>query len=121
MPSCRGILDGPISSSKIGKQLNCTCLVRSPSNPGMAASWWALGAAQMEDGILDEAERNVKEALRLRDSSHFRGTLALILMQRGKLGEAEQVHSQGIELKPESHQRWESYACFLDDLRRHSE
>ena len=90
-------------------------------DPSMAASWWALGAAQMEDGILDEAERNVKWALRLRDSSHFRRTLALILMKRGKLGEAEQVHLQGLELKPESHERWESYACFLEDLRRQSE
>jgi protein O-GlcNAc transferase len=87
-------------------------------NPKLAAAWWALGAAQMEDGVLDEAERNVKEALRIRDSSNARGTLALILMHRGKLGEAEQVHLRGIELKPESSDRWESYACFLDDLGR---
>jgi len=90
-------------------------------DPRMAASWWALGLAQMEDGLLAEAEQNVKEALRLRDTSHFRQTLALILMQRGKLGEAEQVHLRGIELKPESAQRWESYACFLDDCRRKRE
>jgi len=42
-------------------------------------------------------------------------------MQRGKLAEAEQVHLRGIELKPESADRWESYACFLDDVRRQSE
>ena len=89
--------------------------------PGKASSWWALSVAQMEDGLLEEAERNVKEALRLRDTSNFRGTLALILMQRGKLGEAEQVHLKGIELKPESAERWESYACFLDDCGRQSE
>src|SRR5687768_8887804 len=29
----------------------------------MAASWWALATAQMKAGALDEAERNVKEAL----------------------------------------------------------
>jgi len=90
-------------------------------NPRMAASWWALAAAQMEDGVLDEAERNVKEALRIRDSSIFRQTLALILMRRGKLSEAEQVHLRGLELKPESPERWETYACFLDDLGRQGE
>ena len=89
--------------------------------PGRAASWWALGVAQREDGMLDEAERNVKEALRLRDSSNFRRTLALILMQRGKLREAEQVHLKGLELKPESPERWGCYACFLDDCGRSSE
>ena len=84
----------------------------------MAAAWWALAAAQMEAGVLDEAERNAKEALRIRDSSIFRQTLALILMQRRKVGEAEQVHLRGLELKPESPKRWETYACFLDDLGR---
>jgi predicted Zn-dependent protease len=84
----------------------------------MAASWWALAAAQMEAGVLDKAERNVKEALLIRDSSIFRQTLALVLMQRGKVGEAEQVHLRGLELKPESPERWETYACFLDDLGR---
>jgi len=90
-------------------------------DPIRGASWWALGIAQMEDGILDEAEINVKEALRLRDSTHFRSTLALILMQRGKVAEAEQVHLTGLELKPDSPERWRAYACFLDDLGRQPE
>ena len=89
--------------------------------PTLAASWWALGVAQREDGLLEEAERNLKEALRLRDSTNFRRSLALTLMERGKLGEAEQVHLKGIELKPESPERWGSYACFLDDCGRQSE
>jgi len=87
----------------------------------MAASWWALASAQREAGALDEAERNVKEALLIRDSSIFRQTLALILMQRGKVAEAEQIHLRGLELKPESPERWETYACFLDDLGRQSD
>jgi tetratricopeptide (TPR) repeat protein len=49
-------------------------------NRKLAAAWWTLGAAQM-DGLLDEAESNVKEALRIQVSSNARGTLALILMQ----------------------------------------
>jgi predicted Zn-dependent protease len=42
-------------------------------------------------------------------------------MQRGKLGEAEQIHLRGIDLKPESPDRWESYACFLEDVGRQGE
>jgi hypothetical protein len=49
-------------------------------NRKLAAAWWTLGAAQM-DGLLDEAESNAKEALRIQVSSNARGTLALILMQ----------------------------------------
>ena len=90
-------------------------------DPTMGSAWWALGTVQMKAGILDKAERNVKEALRLRDSSNFRGTLALILMERGKLAEAEQIHQKGLELKPNSPERWQAYACFLDDVGRQAE
>lgn len=89
--------------------------------PGMAAAWWALSVVQRENGLLEEAEWNAKQSLQLRDNSSFRRTLALILMQRGKLGEAEQVHLKGIELKPDSPERWGCYACFLDDCGRQDE
>ena len=90
-------------------------------NPKRGASWWALGAVQREDGLLVKAERNVKRALRLRDVGHWRATLALILMQRGKLTEAEQVHLKGLELKPEVSDRWQAYGCFLEDVGRLSD
>src|SRR5262245_54871840 len=70
--------------------------------PTSGVSWWALGVAQMEDGMLEEAESNLKVSLSLSDSSLCRGTLGLILMMRGKLAEAEQVHLAGIELKPDA-------------------
>jgi len=89
--------------------------------PTKAASWWALGVAQHEGGKLHEAERNLKEALCLRDSSIFRQVLALVLMERGKFAEAEQVHLRGLELKPESPERWEVYAIFLEDVGRRAE
>ncbi len=89
--------------------------------PTRAASWWALGVAQHEAGKLPEAERNLKEALVLRDSSIFRQVLALVLMERGKFAEAEQVHLRGLELKPESPERWEVYACFLEDAGRQAD
>jgi Flp pilus assembly protein TadD len=89
--------------------------------PTRAAAWWALGTAQREHGSLDEAERNLKHALTLKDSSNSRSALALVLMQRGKLREAEQIHLTGLELRPDSPERWRSYACFLDDVGRMQE
>jgi Flp pilus assembly protein TadD len=86
--------------------------------PASAAAWWALGTAQREHGLLDEAERNLKHALTLKDSSNSRSALALVLMERGRPAEAEQIHLRGLELKPESPERWKSYACFLDDVGR---
>jgi Flp pilus assembly protein TadD len=47
--------------------------------------------------------------------------LALVLMERGKFAEAEQVHLKGLELKPESPERWEGYACFLEDAGRRAD
>src|SRR5437763_622589 len=60
--------------------------------PSRAAAWWALGTAQREHGLLDDAERNLKHGLTLKDSSNTRSALALTLMQRGKIAEAEQIH-----------------------------
>jgi Tfp pilus assembly protein PilF len=89
--------------------------------PTRAASWWALGAAQHEGGKLHEAEQSLKEALLLRDSSICRQILALVLMTRGKIAEAEQIHLKGLELKPESPERWEVYGCFLEDVGRRAD
>lgn len=89
--------------------------------PTRAAAWWALGIAQREHGLLADAERNLKHSLSLRDSSNARSALALTLMERGKIAEAEQVHLTGLEREPESAKRWKSYACFLDDLGRMQE
>lgn len=89
--------------------------------PTRAVALWALGLAQREKGSLDEAERNLKLALRLKDSSNSRSASAIALMLRGKVAEAEQIHLAGLELKPESPARWKSYACFLDDAGRKQE
>jgi Flp pilus assembly protein TadD len=89
--------------------------------PTNAVAWWALGLAQRENGLLDEAELSLKHSLMLRDSSISRSALAIALKQRGKLVAAEQIHLTGLELKPESPKRWRAYACFLDDLGRRQE
>ena len=87
-------------------------------NPQSAVAWWALGEAQRHAGRLVEAERNLKEALRLRDGTIGRLSLAISLMERGKWAEAEQVHLKGLELEPESADRWQYYASFLEDAGR---
>ena len=86
--------------------------------PRSAAAWWALGEAQRHAGKLVEAEQNLKEALRLRDGTIGRLSLAISLMERGKWAEAEQVHLKGLELEPESPDRWEYYGSFLEDAGR---
>jgi predicted Zn-dependent protease len=86
--------------------------------PRSAVAWWALGEAQRHAGRLVEAERNLKEALRLKDGTIGRLSLAIALMERGKWAEAELVHLKGLELEPESADRWQYYASFLEDAGR---
>ena len=89
-------------------------------NRKVAAAWWTLGAAQM-DGLLDEAESNVKEALRITGLVKCSRNVSSNSHAGGKLGEVEQIHLRGIDLNPESPDRWESYACFLEDVGRQGE
>ena len=74
--------------------------------PGLAAAWWALGEVQRVAGRYADAERNLKRALELRDGALRRLSLAITLMKQGRFAEAEQVHLKGLELKPESGERW---------------
>lgn len=39
-------------------------------------------------------------------------------MEEGKLKKAEQVHLDGIALKPDSSERYRGYAVFLSDIGR---
>ena len=47
--------------------------------------------------------------------------LALAYLSQGKVVEAENVHLEGIRLKPKSSERYESYAAFLSDVGRETE
>lgn len=86
--------------------------------PWWAAAWWALGEVQREAGHFAEAARNLKRALELKDGAQRRHSLAVALMEQGRLFEAEQVHLKGIELNPESGERWLNYGRFLEDVGR---
>jgi Tfp pilus assembly protein PilF len=89
-----------------------------PRNPG---GHWALGAALAESGDRESAEIEYLEALRLRDGFLPRASLALLYLEMGRQADAEKVHLEGIQLKPESRERLESYGDFLWDVRREDE
>lgn len=86
--------------------------------PRSAAGWWALGEVQRHTDRLAEAERNLKRALTLKDGALRRLSLTIVLIERGKCAEAEQVHLEGLELDPDSADRWRYYAGFLEDAGR---
>jgi tetratricopeptide (TPR) repeat protein len=86
--------------------------------PWWAAAWWALGEVQREAGHFAEAARNLKRALELKDGAQRRHSLAIALREQGRFVEAEQVHLKGLELNPESGERWLNYGSFLEDVGR---
>ena len=89
--------------------------------PQNATTWWALGVVQAQIDDLDAAEINLRQALALKDSALARQSLALVLMKQERWSEAETVHTEGIELRPESGARWKSYGAFLSDRGRREE
>ncbi len=89
-----------------------------PQNPG---GHWALAVALAETGEREAAEAEYLEALRLRDGYLPRASLALLYLEMGRTAEAEKVHLEGIQLKPDSRERLESYGDFLWDVRRENE
>jgi tetratricopeptide (TPR) repeat protein len=89
--------------------------------PFQFAGYFALGVTLAELGELEEAEGNLRLSLRLKDSSVARQALAVVLMEKGAFAEAERVHLDGLQVKPNSADRWEGYADFLSDTGRETE
>jgi uncharacterized protein HemY len=58
-----------------------------------------LGLSYRGLGNHDQAEVSLRESLRISDFFPARLELALLLMELGRLAEAEQVHLDGIHLK----------------------
>lgn len=82
---------------------------------------WALGLCWRGLGQYDQAEASLREALRIRDSTLARLGLALVYMKQGRSAEAEQVHLEGLRLRPDSAERWHAYAAYLSDEGRETE
>jgi tetratricopeptide (TPR) repeat protein len=79
---------------------------------------WALGLSNRGLGQYDQAEASLRESLRISDYFPARLELALLLTELGRSAEAEQVHLDGIQVKPKSSERWEAYSDFLSDAGR---
>ena len=89
--------------------------------PDSPACHGAFGTACLQAGNYRVAEKSLRKALALKDSYLARICLALTYMEVGKLEEAEQVHLQGIALRPDSAKRHKAYADFLYDVGRKKE
>ena len=94
-------------------------LARGPRDESVGH--WALGLSYLGLGRHDQAEVSLRESLRIDAYSPARFDLALLLMELGRFAEAEQLHLDGIKLKPKSRDHWEAYAAFLNDVGRETE
>jgi len=61
-----------------------------------------LGARLLESGELEEAEEQLRAALRLRPSTAAHANLGLLLARTGRLDEAEREHREALRLDPGS-------------------
>jgi tetratricopeptide (TPR) repeat protein len=86
--------------------------------PKNAICRFGLGVIYLEMKQFKKAEVNCAESLRIKDAYVPRLTLASAYIGQGKLANAEDVHLQGIKLKPKESRRYEAYADFLSDLGR---
>jgi Flp pilus assembly protein TadD len=86
--------------------------------PKNAICRFGLGAVYLEMKKFKKAETNCAESLRIKDAYVPRLTLALAYMNQGKITDAENVHLEGIKLKPKESRRYEAYADFLSDVGR---
>jgi Flp pilus assembly protein TadD len=71
---------------------------------------WNLGWCYFKLDKFDAARRHMIRAARLAP-----------FLSQGKVVEAENVHLEGMRLKPKNSERYESYAAFLSDVGREAE
>jgi Flp pilus assembly protein TadD len=89
--------------------------------PDHAVTLWGLGVVLQRLGVLDGAKRSLRRALELKDSTMVRLDLAIVFMKERDFGAAEQVHLDGLALRPTSAERVEGYGDFLADVGRPDE
>jgi Flp pilus assembly protein TadD len=90
----------------------------APDNPTCK---WGLGNVYLKEKHFKKAEVVLTESLGIKESHLTRIALALAFLSQGKGDEAENVHLEGIRLKPKNSERYESYAAFLSDVGREAE
>lgn len=89
--------------------------------PENAICKWALGSVYLHRKQYKKAEENLAASLLIKDAYVARISLALAYLEQGKVADAENVHLEGIKLKPEESRRYEAYADFLSDIGREEE
>jgi Tfp pilus assembly protein PilF len=82
---------------------------------------FGLGMTLLMKGQNAKASVLLNQFLRLKEFYAARLALALAYMKLGRLKEAEQIHLQGLKLKPHSSERHKGYADFLSDVGRETE
>jgi Flp pilus assembly protein TadD len=82
---------------------------------------WALGNVYLRRKQFGKAETVLAESLRIKESHLTRIALALAYLSQGKVTEAENVHLEGIRLRPKKSTGYESYAAFLSDIGREAD
>ena len=90
----------------------------APDNPTCK---WGLGTVYLKRKHFKKAELVLAESLKIKESHLTRIALAFAYLAQGKVAEAENVHLEGIRLKPKNSERYESYAAFLSDVGREAE
>lgn len=90
----------------------------APENPTCK---WGLGTVYLKTKHFKKAEIVLTESLRIKESHLTRIALAMAYLSQGKVEQADNVHLEGIRLKPKNSERYESYAAFLSDIGRETE
>jgi len=90
----------------------------APENPTCK---WGLGKVYLKKGNFKKAELILTESLGIKESHLTRIALALAFLSQGKVTAAENIHLEGIRLKPMNSEGYESYAAFLSDVGREAE
>lgn len=80
-----------------------------------------LGIAVEKTGDSERSKKLLEQSLNLRDNGLTRLSLAIKYMELGDLRQAELIHKEGLELKPNHPYRLNNYAAFLEDVGRQEE
>jgi len=87
-------------------------------DPNNSTAYFGIGMSQLKQELFPDAIESLTRSLGLKDYQLARQSLALAYMKEGDLKKAEAVHREGLELKPQSYQRWKHYSDFLSDIGR---
>ncbi|MFO0416510.1 MAG: tetratricopeptide repeat protein [Pseudomonadota bacterium] len=89
--------------------------------PKMAEARFNLGLAYQKRAQLDDAERELREAVRLKDEEPFRVGLAGVLLQKGEVSAAREQYELARERNPKSVAALQGLAVILEKQNKLSD